>query len=53
MHVRLPLAAINRCLRRVGLLLVLEVDDGKGDVERPTVFHLIRSSAYPMKRSAA
>lgn len=38
------LDTINRWLRRLGLLLVVQVDDGTGD--EPTVFRIIRARDY-------
>lgn len=40
----MKLATINRWLRRVGLVLVVQVDDGTGD--EPTVLSLVRASTF-------
>ncbi len=40
----MKLEIINRWLRRVGLLLVVQVDD----VDGPISLHLIRASRYPL-----
>lgn len=46
----MKLETINRVLRCVGLILVVQVDDGTGD--EPTELKIIRANKYPLRRSS-